>query len=250
MGANYSHTQRGAITLTPEIYNADHQNHIDNAIPTLFDDYSASVSQMALTTNPGAVGSESLATTLAGELERLRYVLAAIHGGDAWYDSPAVPLLLNSNTVASLVGHTAFSVTGIPSGVKRLVINLFDATSDAATDYEIVLGTSLGDSFSVNVGATMSRYSSTTVMANSGATHTLTSSLSSLIPVHGQIVCNLADSATNTWIISSQLSASSITAVFMGTSRKILPGVLTQFKLRSVNTAAGFTDGKISIFWE
>src|SRR5438132_7800042 len=35
--------------------------------------YSATVAQMRLTHDPGEVGSESLATTMAGELERLRF---------------------------------------------------------------------------------------------------------------------------------------------------------------------------------
>lgn len=51
------------------------------------DDYSSSVAQMQSATDPLEVGSESQATSLAGELERLRFVIDEMKGGDAaqWY---------------------------------------------------------------------------------------------------------------------------------------------------------------------
>ena len=89
----YSHTTRAdGLILTANIYNADHQNHIDNAIPGQFDDYSATVGQMQSTADPGESGTESQATTLAGELERLRFMLAEITGKTYWYQSPDVSL--------------------------------------------------------------------------------------------------------------------------------------------------------------
>jgi len=74
-------------TITALKYNADHQNHIDNAIPTQHDDYSASVSQMQSQTDGGESGSESQATSMAGELERLRFALAEAKGATYWYQS-------------------------------------------------------------------------------------------------------------------------------------------------------------------
>jgi hypothetical protein len=67
-------------------YNADHQNHVAHNIPADINDHSVDVAQMRATADPGAVGAESLALTLAGELERLRYVLAQFIGGTWWYD--------------------------------------------------------------------------------------------------------------------------------------------------------------------
>lgn len=90
----YSHTTRAnGLTLTAAIYNADHENHITNAVPAMHDDYSTNAAEMQTTTDPGEVGSESLATTLAGELERLRYAILDIKqkldGSIAqWYQTP------------------------------------------------------------------------------------------------------------------------------------------------------------------
>ena len=88
MAYPYTHTTRATGTiLTSAIYNGDHQNHIDNNIPSAFNDYSATATEMQTNTNPGEVGTESLATTLAGELERLRFILKEIVGGAQWYAS-------------------------------------------------------------------------------------------------------------------------------------------------------------------
>lgn len=89
MTALYSHTTRSTGTvLTAAIYNADHQNHIDNGIPAQLDDYSVNVTEMRATTDPGEVGTESQPTSLAGELERLRYAIADLKKSAQWYESP------------------------------------------------------------------------------------------------------------------------------------------------------------------
>jgi hypothetical protein len=54
--------------------------------------YSDNVAQMQTNTNPGAVGAESLATTLAGELERIRYQIRQMLGSAQWYSAPAATL--------------------------------------------------------------------------------------------------------------------------------------------------------------
>jgi len=83
---SYSHTTRASgLTLTAVIYNADHENHITNHNTETMDDYSTTVAQMKTMTTPGGVNSESQATSLAGELERLRFVIQAIHGNSQWY---------------------------------------------------------------------------------------------------------------------------------------------------------------------
>lgn len=88
MAALYSHTTRSdGTTLTAAIYNADHQNHIDNGIPAQLDDYSTNAAQMQTQTDPGEQGSESLATNLAGELERLRSTIAEMKGSTYWYET-------------------------------------------------------------------------------------------------------------------------------------------------------------------
>lgn len=92
MAGTYSHTTRAAGTvLTANIYNADHQNHVNNAIPASIDDYSTNTTEMRTTADPGEGGSESLAVDLSGEISRLRHLILELAGGDYWYESPNIP---------------------------------------------------------------------------------------------------------------------------------------------------------------
>ncbi|MGI9489174.1 MAG: hypothetical protein ACR2RF_25465 [Geminicoccaceae bacterium] len=109
MAALYSHTTRAAGTvLTANIYNTDHQNHIDNGVPLQFDDYSSSVVEMQSTADPGEVGTESQATTLAGELERLRNIIAEITGKTQWYESPANNLQSLGSDTGAIISMRSF----------------------------------------------------------------------------------------------------------------------------------------------
>jgi hypothetical protein len=92
----YSITTRAAGTvLTAVIYNADHQNHVTNAQPLQIGSYSDTVGQMRSTQDPGAIGGETLASTLAGELERLRFAVGRLAYSTQWYGTP--------NTLKTLV---------------------------------------------------------------------------------------------------------------------------------------------------
>ena len=108
MAGLYSHTTRATgTTLTASIYNTDHQNHVDNQTPQMTDDYSSNVAQMQSTVNPGGVGTESLATTLAGEVERLRYVIKTMHGGAQWYPGAAFVSGTSFDAKGDLLAGTA-----------------------------------------------------------------------------------------------------------------------------------------------
>ena len=95
----YSHTSRATGTiLTAAIYNGDHQNHITNDNPSMQGAYSDSVAQMQTQTDPGGLGSESLAPSAAGEWERVRFTIARITGKTNWYEAPITNLdLLGSS---------------------------------------------------------------------------------------------------------------------------------------------------------
>lgn len=99
----YTITTRATGTIvTSTIYNTDHQNHINNQNPEMTGAYSDSVSQMQIETYPGAVGSESLALNLAGEIERLRYQLGAITGNQYWYQAPLATIVGLVNRIAQI----------------------------------------------------------------------------------------------------------------------------------------------------
>ncbi len=123
--ALYTHTTRASgLTLTAAIYNTDHTNHITNSIPTAFDDYSANVGQMQTVADPGEVGTESLATDLAGELARIRFMLKEITGEAQWY----VTATDSISGLAAAAGHV-YTTTSIK----------YNATGAAAIRHAITL---------------------------------------------------------------------------------------------------------------
>ena len=76
--------------------NAEFDNILNNLNPAGMDGYSDTVPQMKIQTSPGGLGSESLATSLGGEIERLRYVIQRIIGSSATYWYQAGPTDLTS----------------------------------------------------------------------------------------------------------------------------------------------------------
>lgn len=73
--------------LTTTHLNSGFNRTVTANTPTCADDYSSTTTQMRATTDPYPSSAESLATTLAGELERLRYQMNAIAGKTYWYQT-------------------------------------------------------------------------------------------------------------------------------------------------------------------
>lgn len=123
----YTHTTRATgTTLTAAIYNGDHVNHITNQTPQMTGAYSDTAVQMQTNTDPGGVGTESLAGSLAGELERLRFAIKRLAGGAQWYASP-VTVTYSTSVITPLVSSAAANVT-----LAFLTNNLKIANSAAA----------------------------------------------------------------------------------------------------------------------
>ena len=117
MGVIYSRVKTWTSTedITASDLNAEFDNILNNGVPLQFDDYSTNVAQMQTTTDPGEVGTESLATTLAGEIERLRFSIGEIKGSvSKWYSSAGTSL---SEIAGSLGG--GLPANRISSGKSR-----------------------------------------------------------------------------------------------------------------------------------
>lgn len=115
MGANFSRLKiwTDNETLTNEDLNAEFDNILANFVPLGMDDYSASVGQMQIQVDPGEVGSENLATSLAGELARIRFILSEITGNTYWYESPARSLASGNLSPAFVLPFDGVSASSI-----------------------------------------------------------------------------------------------------------------------------------------
>jgi len=152
MAYPYTHVTRSNGTiLTATIYNTDHQNHIDHNIPEDIDDFSINAAEMQTATDPGEVGSESLATSLSEELARLRFAIKEMKGTAQWYETVSValsqvvaadPITLTNKTGAGLVAgdvvaidianDSAVALDDTLSSVRRFVVAGASINNNAA----------------------------------------------------------------------------------------------------------------------
>lgn len=182
----YSHTTRATGTvLTATIYNGDHQNHITNQNPLMTGGYSDNAAQMQTSTDPGTVGVESLATSLGGELERLRFVLKQLNGGPQWY-----PALLNTqganvasaatlnldNTTGDYVHVTGTTgITAITLGQGREKTVVFDGILTLTNSASLLLASGLNITTSAGYVAKFRGEAAGVVRQVTGSTISLTS---------------------------------------------------------------------------
>lgn len=115
MGAKFSRLKNWvAEILSNEDLNAEIDNILDNLDPSGVDGYSTNVTEMQAQTDPGEVGSENLATTTAGEIERLRNEIAQIKGETYWYTNPVTTL----STLNDALGSAGLAPSRLISGAS------------------------------------------------------------------------------------------------------------------------------------
>lgn len=89
MGATFSRLKTWAAEiLTYSDLNAEFDNILTNLTPAGIDDESTNAAAMQTTADPYPAASPSLATSLQGELQRIRYLIAQITGKTYWYIDP------------------------------------------------------------------------------------------------------------------------------------------------------------------
>src|SRR3972149_8215309 len=132
MAGNYSKIKTvvtGEVITAPD-RNSEHDNHITNMTPAGVDDYSVSLSEMRVDADPYPADVESLPSSLAGELGRLRHQVRQITGKTYWYQDPPFNFL---NWVdASRYATLKDAIDDIGSAQKTLVISTSINASNAA----------------------------------------------------------------------------------------------------------------------
>src|SRR3990167_9493610 len=125
--------------------------------------YSASVTQMRITTDPYPSSTESLASTVADELARLRYQLNAIVGKTYWYQTAdnALAKDVSKHWGATFTKYTEIADPATPATNNELALYAKDdgagvtvlAYKDSAGNVSTLTGpsTSYGSSITVNL---------------------------------------------------------------------------------------------------
>lgn len=197
-------------TLLASDLNAEFDNILTNFTPQMMAGYSANVSQMQVQTAPGNVGTESLATSLSAELERLRFQLAAITGNSFWYSSPVVTLAqlntaLGANTQANSItsGRTTANSSQplflVPSGSTNsvtlkatttpFVFKVAGATVTIAADLtlsSLTVAPATGNTVTIN-DSTLAGSSATKLLGENGSIVTVSGMGAQVSALTGQI---------------------------------------------------------------
>lgn len=156
MGANFSRIKNWvAEVLTYGDLNAEFNNILNNFDPDGIDDASANATAMQATADPypGDPPAVSLATSLRGEIQRLRYVIKQLTGEAQWYIDPdynvtqlqpldatltaLAGLTITEGSLISGTGTDAFSVLAKGTAGQTLQINAGATAPAWATPFAI-----------------------------------------------------------------------------------------------------------------
>lgn len=152
MPGNYSKvaTVVTGQTITAAERNTEHDNHITYQTPAGTDDYSATVTEMRTETDPYPASVASQATSLAGELERIRYLMKQITGQTYWYIDPPFDMAAH---VAGGDTHTIYRLeadnhthqtTGLQAGTLDHGLAIIGLADDDHVQYSLLAGRATG----------------------------------------------------------------------------------------------------------
>ena len=169
---------------------------------------------------------------------------SVIRGSDA-FDTAATLRGIQLGTVVATTSGSAIDITGIPSGVKRLILTLFGVSNASANSFIIQLGDSGGIETSGYISS----------VATSGGGTTATTGLllirgftpSSLCT--GQVILSLQNPSTNAWVETGTLIEGGTRFQHNSTGHKALSGELTSIRLTMLSSDT-FDAGSINLSWE
>lgn len=155
-------------------------------------------------------------------------------------------------TALASTSGTSIDFTGIPSWAKRITVMLDGVSTNGVSPPRLLLGNSGGlevtgyTGYSVRAGSASNAYSS----AFSTGFDLNDASAASISRV-GQIILNLIDSATNTWVIAGIYTALG-TVAYQTTiaGSKTLSSTLDRLRIITVNGTDLFDAGSINIMYE
>jgi len=112
--------------------NAEFQNILDHFNPDGIDDASATSGEMQSQVDPSPEGTPSQAESLRGEIERIRFMLAAITGNTYWFEAPVRSIEdINNAIIALQTGQWLYE----PASPTYIGANSFSLAGDKTADY-------------------------------------------------------------------------------------------------------------------
>ena len=161
-------------------------------------------------------------------------------------NSGGVPILGTEQAASG----TSVDFTSIPSGTKRIVVQLVGVSQDGATqDIIVQLGDVGGIETSGYLGAA-SNISTTVSTENMTAGLPVRSNVAAAGVMHGTLTLTLEDAAAFTWIATGVFAHSNGANMVVTAGSKSLSAELTQLRITTVGGSASFDAGAFNILYE
>lgn len=153
-------------------------------------------------------------------------------------------------TAQNSTSGTSIDFTGIPSGIKRIIVSFSGVSTSGTNNILFQLGTSGGIETTGYLG-------SGTVGANAASPSVNLFTVgfgllgaSAANVYHGQLVLTLVSSSSNTWAASGNLALSNAAAYLFTAGNKALVGTLDRVRITTVGGTDTFDAGVINIQYE
>jgi hypothetical protein len=176
-------------------------------------------------------------------------VLTSAGAGVPTWATPASGFTLG--TPVATTSGTSIDFTGIPAGVKQIIISFNEVSTSAASFYLIQIGDS--------GGVETTNYASRTVGFNSGGTAQFDNSTAGYVNkvnfhngnsvfAAGSITLTLENSTSRTWVATGILFDTNNTAgMAINSGKKSLSAELDRVRITTVNGTDTFDNGEINI---
>lgn len=219
---------------------------------------------LALTNDLSALeglASTGIAVRTAGDTWAQRTIVAgtgiSVSNGDGAAGNPTI-----SNTAGIVLGTeqattsgTSIDFTGIPSGVKQIIVNLIGVSVDTTTQLALQIGDSGGienTGYTFGVHTTSTPLTSTDAGATGASFRLMASGSGNQADKYtGQLILTLENASTNTWNLSGSLVSSNATSrMDFISGSKATSAVLDRVRLTTLSGTANFDAGAVNIQYQ
>jgi hypothetical protein len=150
-------------------------------------------------------------------------------------------------TPVATTSGTSIDFTGIPAGVKQIVVNFYQVSTSGTDPIDIQLGDSGGIETTgyIGVGANITGANTCNVQNSTSGFRIQVLSATSVL--NGSITCTLQNSSLNQWAASGNISNQGNTQMMMTAGVKPLSAVLDRIRITTLGGSQTFDNGEINI---
>ena len=154
---------------------------------------------------------------------------------------------ITQGTAVASTSGTSIDFTGIPSGVKRIIISFDGVSTTGTSPMAVQLGDSGGPETTGYLGTGSSLGASALVTVNSTTDFLVARSVVASVTYQGSVILSLVDSFT--WACSSQIGANA-TNTYLAQGSKTLSAELDRVRITTQGGSDTFDAGTINIQYE